>query len=239
MIASKAENFDTLGRFFAENRVLSVASIIGTGVALVRRDWRLAFLLTWLFATLSLLLNQVPLWSHHTFVLIPPLIAIVALGVKDLRLLSFQRPIAWEQRSVLLMALLALIIVFSNLRQEYHHYRDLRLRTASIADELMQEVATDIGHMTTEGQWVITDWQFAAALANRDTPPGLVDTSFTRVHSGNLSSQELIRTAADPRVHAIVFAADHLAVVPDFHSWVAQHFKLMRRYYGSIELWAR
>ena len=241
MIASQSENVDTLGRFFAENGTLGTATIIGIAVAIIRRDWRIVFLVAWLLATLFVLLNQVPLWSHHTFVLIPPLIAIIALGVKDLPMIPIYRPIAWEQRAALLMSLLAFAVVISSLRHDYHHYRYLRTQTPGIADQLMERVAADIERLTTRDQWVITDWQFAAALANRDTPPGLVDTSFTRVHSGNLTSRELIQTASDPRVRAVVFAADHLTAAPvaSFRPWVTQHFSLVRTYYAGIELWAR
>ena len=101
--------------------------------------------------------------------------------------------------------------------------------------------ATDLKRATTPDQWIITDAQFVAALANRDTPPWLVDTSFTRVLSGYLSSQELMQAGADARVHAVLFATNRLTAAPiaRFHSWVAEHFSLRRTYGDGIELWTR
>jgi hypothetical protein len=77
-------NVHTLGRFFATNGVLSTAAIVGLAVTIMRRDWLIFPLLAWFLATLFVLVVQVPLFPQHAIVLIPPLIAIIALGLKDL-----------------------------------------------------------------------------------------------------------------------------------------------------------
>ena len=138
------------------------------------------------------------------------------------------------------MGLLTLATIINSLRHDYYHDQDLRTQAAT-TDQWMTQVAADVERVTTPDQWIITDAQFVAALANRDTPPWLVDTSVTRVLSGYLTSQELLQVAADPRVHAIVFATDHftLAPVSSFHPWVAEHFRLLRTYNTGVELWTR
>jgi 4-amino-4-deoxy-L-arabinose transferase-like glycosyltransferase len=241
MIASESENVHTLGQFFFANRVLATAAIIGVAVAVMRRDWRIVPLLAWFLTTLILLRVQLPLWPRHAIVLIPPLIAIVVLGLKGLPAIPMGRPIAWEQRGALLMGLLVFAVVILSLRHDYRHYRDLLTRAPSAADHWMIEVAADLQRVTTPDQWTITDAQYAAALANRDTPPWLVDTSITRVFSGYLTSQELQQAAADARVHAVVFGTNHLTTGPvaTFHSWIAEHFSLRRTYGDGIELWTR
>lgn len=105
----------------------------------------------------------------------------------------------------------------------------------------MVELAGDLQKTTTRDQWIVTDAQYVAAMANRDVPPWLVDTSITRVMSKYLTTQDLKNAASDPRVHSVVFATDHftLAPVADFHPWVAEHFKLVRNYGNGIEVWAR
>jgi 4-amino-4-deoxy-L-arabinose transferase-like glycosyltransferase len=241
MIALETQNVHTLGDFFRANRVLSTVAIIGVAVTVMRRDWRIVPLLAWFLATLIVLRIQVPLWEYHTVVLIPPLIAIIALGLKDLPPIPMRRPIAWEQRGALLMSLLAFAVVIFGIRQDYHLYRDLRVQAASTNAQRMAQIAADLERATTPDQWIITDAQFVAALANRDTPPWLVDTSFTRVLSGYLTSQELLQAGADPRVHAVIFATGRLTAAPvaSFHAWITEHFNLLRTYDDGIELWTR
>ena len=233
-------NVQKLALFFVANRALSMLALIGVVITVMRRDWRIVPLLAWFLATLILLRIQVPLWPRHAIVLIPPLIAFVALGLKGLPVIPVRRPIPWQQGAALLMGLLTLATIINSLRHDYYHDLDLRTQAAS-TDQWMTQVAADIERVTTPDQWIITDAQFVAALANRDTPPWLVDTSVTRVLSGYLTSQDLLQAAADPRVRAIVFATDHftLAPVSSFHHWVAEHFRLLRTYNTSIELWTR
>ena len=233
-------NVQKLAHFFVANRALSMLALIGVTITLMRRDWHIVPLLAWFLTNLILLITQVPLWARHPIILIPPLIAFVALGLQGLPEIPMRRPIAWQQRAALLMGLLALATIINSFRHDYYHYQDLRTQTAG-TDQWMTQVAADIERVTTPDQWIITDTQFVAALANRDTPPWLVDTSVTRVLSGYLTSQELRRVAADPRVHAIVFATDQFTRAPlsSFHPWVAEHFRLLRTYNTGVELWYR
>ena len=57
----RTDNFGELRQFFATNGVLTVAGIIGAGLALLRRDWRVIPLLAWLVATIAFLAMLVPL----------------------------------------------------------------------------------------------------------------------------------------------------------------------------------
>ena len=241
MIASRSENVHTLGEFFYANRVLVAVAAISVLVAVMRRNWRIVPLLAWFLASVILLLVQVPLWSRHAIVLIPPMIAIVVLGLRDLPTIPLRRPISWEQSGALLMGVFALGIVVLSLRQDYQHYRTLVVWGPNSADQWMVQVAADLGRVTGPGQWIITDEQFVAALANRDTAPSLVDTSVTRISSGYLTSEELIQVAANPRVHAVVFGTTHFTLEPvaGFHPWLAEHFRLLRTYDKGIELWTR
>ena len=233
-------NVKKLALFFVANRALSTLALIGVAITVMRRDWRIVPLLAWFLTTLILLRIQVPFWPRHAIVLIPPLIAFVALGLQGLPAIPMRRPIAWQQGAALLMGLLALAVIINNSRRDYYHDQDLRTQAATTG-QWMTHIAADVERVTTPDQWIITDAQFVVALANRDTPPWLVDTSVTRVLSGYLTSQDLLQAAADPRVHAIVFATDHftLAPVSSFHHWVTEHFQLLRTYNTGIELWTR
>ena len=94
MSASGTDNILLLYRFFAANAVLGVAAMMGAIVAMLRRDWRIIPLIGWVLVTFIGLAMQVPLFARHAIVLIPPLVALVALGLHDL-------PAAGEIRHVL------------------------------------------------------------------------------------------------------------------------------------------
>jgi len=101
-------------------------------------------------------------------------------------------------------------------------------------------VANDLRHAITREQWVITDAQFIAGLADRDTPPALVDTSSVRIKTGYVTLAQLEQIASDPRVHAVLFYTDRLYWEPaPFLIWVAQHFHLLHDYGPGQELWVR
>ena len=91
MISSEGENVRILGWFFTDHIALSAAATIGVVVAVARRDWRVIPLLCWFLTTLVLLRVQVPLWSRHVIVLVPPMIAIVALGLRGFPAIPIRR----------------------------------------------------------------------------------------------------------------------------------------------------
>ena len=129
-----------------------------------------------------------------------------------------RRPIAWQQGAALLMGLLTLATIINSLRHDYYHDQDLRTQAATTrpVDD------TSRGGRRTSDDTRPMDYYRRAicrCAGKSRYPPWLVDTSVTRVLSGYLTSQELLQAAADPRVHAIVFATDHftLAPVSSFH----------------------
>ncbi|HLJ21856.1 MAG TPA: hypothetical protein VKU84_16740 [Stellaceae bacterium] len=235
----QTDNFAILGQFVATNDALGVAASFGALLAFLRRDWLVAPLLAWLATTLILLAVQSPLFKHHLVVLVPPLISLAVLGLGDLppklaRMLS-------ERLTELLMRLLVLTAVLAGIVDSYRYYRHLTSPAESDIARSAAEIAVDLRERTTADQWTITDAQFITALADRDTPPWLVDTSRNRILAGYLTTQELLANASNPRVHAVLFATNRLALEPtaNFHDWVLQHFALARRYGPGVELWIR
>ncbi len=59
-------------------------ALLGGLVALLRHDWRVVPLWAWLMTTLYLLWQQVPLFSHHMVTLVPPVIALIVMGIGPL-----------------------------------------------------------------------------------------------------------------------------------------------------------
>lgn len=103
-------------------------------------------------------------------------------------------------------------------------------------------VAEDLRRVIGPDQWLVTDAQFLAGLADRSTPPSLVDTSSVRLMTGYATLAQLEQESLNPRVHAVLFytfrfwSMRHAA---EFHAWVAAHFHLLYRYSPTQELWVR
>ncbi len=232
---------DILRSFFATNSALTAAAIVGAVMTILRRDWRLVVLLAWLVATLIVLAALTPLFSHHVIVLVPPLIALIALGFDYPPADARPSLVIWRRCGVLLMGLLLFTAAAASAPAYYQCFADLPAQVASLPARRITGIATDVERATTPGQWVITDAQFAAGLADRDTPPWLADTSFVRILSGYLTTQQLLQAAADPRVHAVVFATDRLNSAPlaGFHAWVAAHFAPLHSSKAGVEIWTR
>lgn len=110
----------------------------------------------------------------------------------------------------------------------------------SKATKTNMHVAQDLQRVTKPGQLVITDAQFVAALASRNTPAGLVDTSNVRIFTGYVTTQQLIEVALQPQVQAVLFYNDRLDLIhPSFYNWVQQHFHLAKYYATQKELWVK
>ncbi|HEX7735348.1 MAG TPA: glycosyltransferase family 39 protein [Ktedonobacteraceae bacterium] len=116
---------------------------------------------------------------------------------------------------------------------------------AYVAGPIIQQtlrVASDLHQAIRPDQQVVTDAQFIAALADRNTPPSLVDTSSVRVMTGYVTLAQLEQESMNPRVHAVLFYTSrfyYLHQLAGFHTWVAAHFHLLYRYSPTQELWVR
>jgi 4-amino-4-deoxy-L-arabinose transferase-like glycosyltransferase len=220
--------------------ITAYTALYGTIVALLRRDWRVLPLLAWLGATVLMLWLQTPLFHHHLVALIPPLVSLAIVGIS---------PIRWDKKrsSILVNAATAITIIvllfvsYTNWQGEQAYYRSSLEQATSKAVKQDAQAVQDLQNETAPGQLVITDAQFLAGLANRNTPPSLVDTSLVRILTGNVTADQLIQEASQPQVHAVLFYTYRLDIknIADFHTWVAQHFRLVHHYGPGQELWVK
>ncbi|HEU5375235.1 MAG TPA: glycosyltransferase family 39 protein [Ktedonobacteraceae bacterium] len=226
---------------------LSATAIYGTLIALLRKDWRALPLLAWLLVTLILLLRQYPLYPHHTVALIPPFIALAVLSVarpgsyKTIPVNSKRRRKAVALFSTVLPISLVLLTTGFNMVQDVRYYLDTNINSTSVNTQQALRAANDLRQAIAPDQWVVTDGQFVAGLADRSTPPSLVDTSNVRISTGYVTLKQLEQSASDPRVHAVLFFTYRfdLPNINRFHAWVAQRFHLIHTYGPGQELWVR
>lgn len=141
----------------------------------------------------------------------------------------------------LIAILLILITALFALRQDRQDYRTAIVRGADSLEKQEAVVATDLRNAITPDQLVVTDAQFIADLADRNTPPSLVDTSAVRIETRYLTLQQLINATSQSQVHAVLFFSGRFSLpeVASFHNWVAHHFRLLHTYGAGKELWVR
>ena len=252
VISFHAQSLSLFGR--AENSklvrqillsVLGLAALYGTLVALLWRDWRVIPLIVWLAGTAFWLWRLVPLFPHHLGALTPPLIALAVIGIRAMPMPKWDIPqgfvLILQKLATPLALLLILAATVFAVRQDISYYTtDAALSTRGLVKQEAR-ISADLRQAITAEQWVVTDAQFIADMADRNTPPELVDTSMVRIVSGDLTLQQLIDATSRPQVHAVLFFSGrfYLSNVRPFHEWVAAHFHLLRSYGQGMELWVR
>lgn len=225
--------------------LLGATAGYGTLTALVRKDWRVLPLLAWLLVTCGLLLRQYPLFPHHLVALVPPLITLAVLGIAEpssYKILLANTHLAKIVPFVTVLAMLLILLTASlDVWQDSSYYLSADAASASAGTQLDLRAASDLRQAITPAQWVITDGQFIAGLADRSTPPALVDTSNVRIATGYVTLAQLEQAVSQPRVHAVLFYTGRFSLpkTADFHAWVAQRFHLIHTYNPGQELWVR
>jgi hypothetical protein len=158
----------------------------------------------WTAGAALFLAVQHPLWPHHVVVATAPL----ALLGGGLALVVSGRAAAAACLAALAASLLPAAAV----------------RAQQVPDPVEAPVTAALRAGTAPGDLVVTDDQFAAALAGRGVPPALVDTSFVRVMTGDLTAPEVESIADQPDVGAVLLASGRLAALPGLRAWVGEHF---------------
>ena len=241
--SSQQANISTIQIAFTS--LLTLTALYGMLAALLRRDWRVIPLIAWLLATFYLLWHQVPLFQHHLLAIIPPLIALAVMGISNplTRNKDTSSGLMPTVTTYLTSIAIVLILVTAilNVQQDRLYYRAAEVRSVSALTQLESRVATDLRQAVTPDQLVVTDAQFIAGLADRTTPPALVDTSAVRINSGYLTLSQLESVTSQQQVHAVLFFTGrfYLQNVARFHAWVAQNFHLLHNYGAGRELWVR
>jgi len=216
---------------------LGIAALCGTIFTIKLRDNRIFPLIGWLVVTLWMLWSKVPLFDHHLLSLIPPLIALVVLGIVGIAGKSNVSKISVNK--IIPYAIVGIIVLVDGV-QILRYYQDQRSH-AMKQNVVITSVVFDLKDHTSANQQIITDAPFLAALANRQLPATLVDTSMVRVMTGFVTTEQLIKEANNPQVGAILFYSGrfNLKNTEDFHEWVVSHYRLARSYGHGKELWVK
>jgi 4-amino-4-deoxy-L-arabinose transferase-like glycosyltransferase len=176
----------------------------------MRHAPRLALLAgVWAASSALMLAVQRPLWPHHLIVLVVPA-ALLAGGLARLPALR-----GLDTRLVVVPALLALAGGVTAAALVHHN---------QMSDDDLRPAVIRLQALTQPSELVVTDDQYLAALAGRNTPPQLVDTSSVRVGSGNLTTRGVEAIAERSGSHAFLFSTGRLLALRDLRSWVEARY---------------
>jgi 4-amino-4-deoxy-L-arabinose transferase-like glycosyltransferase len=213
---------------------LGFAAFAGLFLGVRNGDRSVVPVAAWLAATFVVLALLTPLFPHHVVALVPPEIALATMAFAPLA----ER--TWSDISNLAKGLttcVALCGVLSAIGCVTYFVRDARLQT--IPDTLAMDAAVSaVVRFVPAGRTVVTDDDFIAALAGRDTPPWLVDTSFARIHARQLDYAD-VRRAADASNFGGLLTFSHRlsSLLPAFGSSLAGGFTLSADFGNGRELW--
>jgi hypothetical protein len=219
---------------------LVLPAIAAMALLVWRRWWVLATPLLWAAASLVLLLRQQPLFAHHVVLLSPPLAlaggVALARAARELRHVLVRLP-RWGGVPLvrtLMLALLALTLVVGLARSG-----GTVMAARQYVPTTQLEMAIALEARTPPGSTVITDDPYVAALADRDVPPELVDTSNVRIATGYLTTAELQAIIMRSNAHVILFASGRFDQLRGFHAWVAARFTKAFSFGGSDALYVQ
>lgn len=207
--------------------VLLAALGVLTGWRYRWRAWAVG--VAWLAGAFAALLATRPVFQHHTVQLIPGLVILAATAIADVagRLrtsLEGQARLAlWSVAAVAGGVAGALLLEHTLARLVFPTNTALVVRLQALIP------ATAL---------VFGDDQFDQALAARDAPPQLIDTSGVRLNGGRVTATALERDLrGDPRVCGVLFGAGRLSSVPGLVSWTSVRYPVRHTLPGGAVLY--
>lgn len=203
--------------------LLWLAALAGGVLAAWGRRWERAPIVLWVLASVALLLQQQPLFLHHMALLAPPLVVLAsgvvsASPVAGKRLAGSAHKIAvWSGRLALVIALVAVVGgAVVGVKSDARAARSPSPQTLQLAAALRV--------VTLPSDYVVTDDQYVAGLADRNVLPQLVDTSLVRIQSGYLTAGQLESLITSTDTRTILFSSGRFDQIPGFRAWVEAHF---------------
>lgn len=225
-----AQRIYLVARFMKDERLLIAVSPLA--VLCLLDGFEGAAILAWPAFTFFGLIYQRPLFSHHMIALIPAVAVAVgvgsgycgALSAAFFRWCSTQSyPIRTAWRAAYLAAAIPVAIVLVREGWLAANQQETLVNTA-LDEHKDMSMARTIDQNTGPGEMVATDAQSVAFLAERDVPPELADTSFLRIQTGYLSSEEFIKATEKYHVRLLLFWTGRLNTVPGLVEWARANF---------------
>jgi 4-amino-4-deoxy-L-arabinose transferase-like glycosyltransferase len=203
--------------------------------------------IAWLILVVLMLLNHAPLWPHLLTPLLFPLAILGGLGVEEvghcLKLVGQKQcpePCPERSRRAVggrrtrevvgaLMGACALLVYGLNLPGLLRADGE-RLVAPQVPIDLF--IPHFLQAVTHPDDFIITDEPLVAFWADRNAPPPLTDTSFVRMRTGFLTTEQLISLTEEYDPSAIVFwsSGRFAKNVPEYVDWVDERYTRVERF---------
>lgn len=193
-------------------------------VALARQGhWRIVVLLLgWESLVVIMLVQHAPLWGHLLLPLAPPVILAGALALGSIS------ASAKESRPLILLPTAAFLLLLLLLPRAWQ--ADQGTIVAPTEQILLRDTIVPWLQATVPpNEPIMSDDPMLAVRAERLLPPDMTDTSFTKLQSGFLSSDDLIDAAQRTRPAAIIFWSDRFRSKPSWREWVEANYTVGRQ----------
>lgn len=220
---------------------VALAAAVSVVLAIRGRYWAIVPPLLWFLVSLALLVQQQPLMDHHRALLAPALALTAAVAVsiaaRTATVVRSTEAVSAARRFNLARAtsyLLVLVVVAS-----------IAIGVATTQSPMPPfapnepQMAAALRAATTSDDLVVTDDQYVAALADRDVPPPLVDTSLIRIESGYLTAPQLESIITSSHAGAILFASGRFQTIPGFQAWVNANYTQVATFGDGRALYLR
>lgn len=227
-VAARVSGGSLLGNLKAIAHVRSeyllwLAGVAGCALAVWRRAWEFAPIVLWLLASVAVLAQQQPLFLHHMVLLAPPLVILASHCVSALPEADKRFAVVgdgathWAGRLALLIVLVCVVSgVVIGAKSD--------AQSARAPSHSTLQLAAALRDVTLPSDYVVTDDQYVAGLADRNVLPQLVDTSLVRIQSGYLTASQLEALITSTDTRTILFASGRFDQIPGFRGWVEAHF---------------
>jgi len=225
---------------------LTLTALIGIVICAIRKGLEGKFTVALTVAAFLFLLCYKAFFQHQSVILVPILAIMSGVALTAPVNLGFKKYFENEGRSVKrLRALIILTILNSALSGLYciGLGRVVKYDSGLILfprdNAQYHDAVKIIKFYTNSTDYIITDEQILAFLAERDIPPNLVDTSHMRISSGYLDSETVIRLSEEYNVKVIILWTGRLRRLSGFIHYVEANFQLIRDYGGGREIYVR
>lgn len=205
---------------------LVVLGLAGAAILMRRAPVLATAGVAWVVGAALLVGLHRPLFPHHLLVLTAPL-SLLAGAAAQLLL---------NARGLRYASAVGIVVIGATLASA------LYVRSLAIPDTVRQPAVSALRAATSHNDYVITDDQYTAALADRLSPPELVDTSPVRVLAGDLTTAQVEAVAERWGVRAVLLdtrGLPSLSLLPGIMEWLVERFPVVLDLGGGRMLYLR
>jgi hypothetical protein len=236
------QNAAAMASYFGENAGLVALAVGGSIVLLAQAQLRkqATILILWFLVMGLSLLTHSPLFPKHQLViLLPPLAILGGALVGDVveRCRKVNEQTALGRGSLMAIGLCSLVLYGLHFPQIIE--MDRQLIHGPKLEEPEQQAIHFLETSVTEDDFVITDDQYLALVADRLVPPSLADTSWKRLHTGYLTVPELVEATIEYEAQAVLLRSDgrFVSAAPEYVNWLRENYRLAAWYGERREIY--